>query len=607
VPMPDNGVSLGLAVMMEPRIRTSVDAPTEKTSDERLDDLLAVTDTGLRQLDLQSLLVELLDRVREIAGADTATVLLLDPSSQTLVATAARGLEEEVYQGVRLPVGRGFAGRIAATRRPAILNRVDESTVAKPIPWENRIQTLMGVPLLGGHGRLVGVLHVSRLEPRAFSDDDVSLLEVVADRVGAAVEASRLMAETRAATILERSLMPTVLPEVPGAGLAARHVTAGRAVGGDWYDAFVLPTGELWMVAGDVAGHGLHAAVVMGRIRSSLRAYALLGESPARTLELTDKKVQHFEVGAMVTVVCAVARAPYEEFHISSAGHLPPLVASTGAEPSYVELDPDPPLGVKRDWRWSGTTVGVSPGGVLVLYTDGLVERHDESVDRGLERLRRAVVVDDPDIVCQSVMRRTIGPGAPLDDIAVLAFRRTVTRSASRREPSQTTLESRRRSRRRRTAHAFPLDPQRILLARRFAVDAVRDWPVDPLSVALVVTELASNAVQHAGTSYTVQVEWDPSVVRIEVTDEGEGMPTCTVPAPGTGHGRGLVLVDTLAREWGVRRETTGKTVWVDLPTTAEQRPTHTGASRWRVSSIEVDALDERGATVTPDQGRRKW
>src|SRR4051812_19501109 len=125
----------------------------------QLERLEAVTDTTLALLDLDAMLTELLDRVVELLGADTAAVLLVDESGEELFARAARGIEEEVRQGVRVPVGYGFAGRIAAERRPIMLDRVDESTVANPILWEKGIRTMVGVPLMSG-GSAVGGLPV---------------------------------------------------------------------------------------------------------------------------------------------------------------------------------------------------------------------------------------------------------------------------------------------------------------------------------------------------------------------------------------------------------------------------------------------------------------
>ena len=170
--------------------------------------------------------MELLERARLALDVDTAAVLLLDPNSNTLVATAARGIEEEVTQGVRIPVGRGFAGLIAAEKRPVILDRVDHTTVLNPILRERGIRSLLGVPLLF-EGQVIGVLHVGSLSGRAFTDEETDLLQVVADRVALATQARMSQAERTAAVALQNSLLPGRLPDLPGLELAARYLRAG--------------------------------------------------------------------------------------------------------------------------------------------------------------------------------------------------------------------------------------------------------------------------------------------------------------------------------------------------------------------------------------------
>jgi phosphoserine phosphatase RsbU/P len=196
----------------------------------RLRDIQSITDTALSRLDDRDLLAELLDRIREILQADTAAVLLLDFSSGQLIATAAAGLEEEVRQGVRIPVGRGFAGRIAAEHRPVILDHVDHTTVLNPILWAKGIQSLMGVPMVAG-GRVIGVLHVGSLTPRQFTDYDIELLQLAADRAAAAVQSMTARADRVAAAALQRSLVPAALPVVAGAEMAARYVPGRGGVG----------------------------------------------------------------------------------------------------------------------------------------------------------------------------------------------------------------------------------------------------------------------------------------------------------------------------------------------------------------------------------------
>ncbi len=391
---------------------------------DRLDDLLAVTEVGLSSLGIEDLLVELLNRVREILDSDTAAVLLIDEGGNDLVARAACGIEEEVHQGVRVPVGAGFAGAIAASKRPVALDRVDATTVANPILYQKGIRVMLGVPLLSAD-KVIGVLHVGRLENHPFIHDDEELLGVVAERVSGAIQAHQLAVERAAAMLLERGLLPPILPAVPGVQFAARYVAQeARSVGGDWYDVFTLPSGVLWVVIGDVAGHGLSAAVVMGRVRSALRAYALENHPPDEVLRLVDHKVAYFEVGSLVTLACATSSPPYDYFEVVSAGHLPPILAVPESPAKLVDMEVLPPLGIGPGLRRPPTTVTVPPGAVLVFYTDGLVERRDEDIDSNLSRLRAIVTADDPEAVCSNVMRAMIGSDAPQDDVAVVALRR---------------------------------------------------------------------------------------------------------------------------------------------------------------------------------------
>ena len=171
---------------------------------ERLRRILLVTDAALSHLDLKDLLAELLVRIRDVLGTDTAAVLLRDELRDELVARAAVGLEEEVERGVRIPIGGGFAGRIAAERRSIVLDDVDHADVLNPILHEKGIKSLAGVPLIFGN-EVLGVLHVGTLTPREFTKDDVELLEVVADRVAVAIEHARLFeAERRGRTRFEQ-------------------------------------------------------------------------------------------------------------------------------------------------------------------------------------------------------------------------------------------------------------------------------------------------------------------------------------------------------------------------------------------------------------------
>jgi sigma-B regulation protein RsbU (phosphoserine phosphatase) len=392
--------------------------------DERLRRLLAVTDATLSRLDVSDLLDELLDRVRDLLDVDTAAILLLDTHAQQLVATAAKGLEEEVRKGFRIAVGRGFAGRIAATRRPVRIDEVGEGDVVNPILLDKGIRSLLGVPILSGPD-LIGVLHIGSLARRVFGDDDVALLELVAGRAAVAGQIRSAKLDQQAALALQRSLLPARLPEAPGLELAARYVPGhATGVGGDWYDVFELPSGWTGVVIGDVSGHGLASAVVMGRVRSALRAYALICEDPAQALTLLDRKVQHFEAGSLTTALYVMISPDRSVLLLSSAGHLRPVLAEPGRPAGLAQFAVDPPLGVGRFARpRRSTALALVPGAVLFCYTDGLVERRERVIDIGLGNLVRTVRPAPADVVCATVMAAA-GVEQPTDDVAILALRR---------------------------------------------------------------------------------------------------------------------------------------------------------------------------------------
>jgi serine phosphatase RsbU (regulator of sigma subunit) len=378
-------------------------------------------------LDVDDLLAELLRTVVRLLRADTAAVLLVEPGSDQLVARAALGVEEEVSQGVRIRVGNGFAGRIAAERRPVFLDLVDSTTVQNPILWERGVRTMLGVPLQVGT-RLLGVLHVGTFVERVFNEDDASMLELVADRIATAVEARTADNERTAARVLQRSLLPAHSLECPGMEFATRYVPAQEGgIGGDWYDAFVLPSGDLWIMVGDVAGHGLMPAVVMGRLRAATRAYALEGGGPGEVLSLTNRKLRFFEPGTMATALCGLAHPPYESIELASAGHLPPVIARPDELASRVDLSVAVPLGVRGDLAPVTTEVALPLGSVLVAYTDGLVERRSELIDAGIDRLVATVDRIHPEVLCRRLMDVMIGRAAPSDDVAVLALRHVAT------------------------------------------------------------------------------------------------------------------------------------------------------------------------------------
>jgi serine phosphatase RsbU (regulator of sigma subunit) len=392
--------------------------------EDRLRDIQAITDAALSRLDDHEFLAELLERTRAILRADTAAVLLLDFSSGELIATAAAGLEDEVRQGVRVPVGRGFAGRIAAEHQPVILDHVDHDTVLNPILWAKGIRTLMGVPLITG-GKVIGVLHVGSLTPREFTREDLELLQLAADRAATAVQSLMAREDRVAAAALQRSLLPSALPAADGAEMAVRYVPGEGTVGGDWYDVFTLPSGQLGVVIGDVTGSGLPAAVIMGRMRSALRSYALDACDPAEVLSKLDRKMQHFEPGALATVAYAVFDPGLDRVHICSAGHYPPVIAAAGQPAELADVPAGLLIGAAPGARRRVATIDISPGTLLGFYTDGLIERRGHPIDHGLALLCQTVTAQPPDAACAAVMAALVGNEPARDDIALLMFRRS--------------------------------------------------------------------------------------------------------------------------------------------------------------------------------------
>jgi sigma-B regulation protein RsbU (phosphoserine phosphatase) len=314
---------------------------------------------------------------------------------------------------------------VAAERRPVVVADVRTADLVNPLLARRGLRSLLGVPLVAS-GTLLGVLHVGSLTPRTFTEGDVEMLTLAADR--AALAAHGLLTETERATALElqRSLVPTTLPDIPGVEMASRYRPGQANVGGDWYDVFTLPTGELCVTMGDIAGHGLQAAVIMGRMRSALRAYALDSTDPAEVLRRLDRKMQHFEPNAMATVLYAVCDPGLRWARVSSAGHLPPIIANPGSPP--FPFLPDGPadllIGADATAPRHTATIDIPPGGLLCMYTDGLVENRDSTLDHGIGKLCAAIPSAPPDVVCATVMSNLINREPPRDDVALLVVRR---------------------------------------------------------------------------------------------------------------------------------------------------------------------------------------
>ena len=509
---------------------------------QRLQSLQRITDAALAYLPEEDLLQELLGRVAEIMAVDTVAILLLE--GEALHARAAKGIEEEVEQGVRIPLGRGFAGRIAAERRAIAIEDVDHADILNPILREKGIRSLLGVPLLV-EGAVIGVLHVGSLAPRVFTAEETALLQLAGDRAALAIEQARLFEKRRLAEELQRRLLPADSVDGPaGLEVASRYLpAAGGALGGDWYDVFEVLDGRIGVAVGDVVGHGVQAAAVMGQLRIALRAYAVEGHPPAIVVDRVNTMMASIGPRSMTTLGYLVLDPATETVEVVLAGHPPPLIIEPGGAARYLDVAAGLPLGASRSAVNTAATFELATGSIVALYTDGLVERRGESLDEGLERLRAAAAgFVDVEALCAAVVERMVD-GDPADDIALIA---------ARVPPLGDRLRIR------RPADLGGLADTRHLLRRWLRGHGVT--ADEAYDIVVASQEACANAVEHAygpgGEGFVLDAQLDDGVVRISVRDFGRWRATRS-----QGRGRGLAMMRGLMDDVDVRRGTAGSEV----------------------------------------------
>ncbi len=512
--------------------------------EDRIRDLYKLSDPALSELGFEPFLDELLERVRGMLRVDTAAILLLDEEARQLVARAAKGIEEEVEQGVRIPIGRGFAGRIAQERVAIFIADVDHADILNPILREKRIRSLLGVPLIV-EGHLIGVLHVGSLTPRNFDQRDLAVLELAAARAAPAIERTRLRSalerEHRIAVILQRSLLPRHLPEVPGVDIAARYFPARDGVGGDWYDVIELPAGRIGVAIGDVVGHGLDAATLMGQLRTALHAYAAEGHSPGRALELVDQFASSLGPTAMATAAYAILTPESGLLSFASAGHLPPMLIGADGSTYALEIDPAPPLGAFGFKHCPELEMTLGEAETLLLYTDGLIERPRISLTDSMDELARVLMGSrTAEDACLLAMDAMVPLRGPRDDVAVLALR-------NRGVPKVLRLHQR--------AEPARLSQVRRMLDRWLRANAVEGEVATEVTIA--VSEACANAIEHAygpgGGDFEVQARRDGDAIVLTVRDGGHWR------APrGANRGRGLTIMEAAMDELEVRTDDRG-------------------------------------------------
>ncbi len=401
-------------------------------------------------------------------------------------------------------------------------------------------------------GRVIGVMHVGTLHARTFAEGDVALLQLAADRAAVAIDNARV-AEQRAVTeIMQRTLLPDALPHVPGLQFSAKYLPAGSGVriGGDWYDVFQLNNGRVMFVIGDVVGRGVLAASVMAEIRTALRAYLMEGHELDHVISLLNDLLVSMGRERSATATILELDLERGELEAVSAGHLPALMIAPDGEPTFLEQIQGLPLGIAPGGEYVRERHAFPVGSVLLLYTDGLIERRGESIDAGLERLRAAgelaAAADDASFA-DRVYRALLDEASLEDDIALLAIE-----SLPLGPRLELTLD----------AHPRVLTGLRRTLGRWLADEGVDEGAL--FDVALAASEAAANAVEHAygarTAKFTVSCERKETEVRVTVRDSGRWR-----DSRPDGGGRGLAIMRSLVDSVEVERDEDGTTVTLGM------------------------------------------
>ncbi|MFG3497791.1 SpoIIE family protein phosphatase [Streptomyces sp. NPDC047928] len=407
---------------------------------------------------------------------------------------------------------------------------------------------------LPAEGRTVGVCLVGWDGEHRFGAEERSLLTATAGMVGQALtRAHALDAGHELATMLQRSLLPRKLPALPGGVAVARYLpaTVGLEVGGDWYDVIPLADGHVALVIGDVQGHSAGAATIMGQMRTAIRAYAVEGHPPDVVVAHANRLLVGMETDLFAT--CCYVDLDMEEgiAWVVRAGHLPPLLRLPDGTTEETVIEGGPPLGVLAEAEFPMTELGLAPGTLLLLLTDGLVESVSLRLEEGVRAVCRILAVADPadpgqvaDELVATTRRRD-------DDVAVLLLRY----DGMRVRPI-------------RARWAVWRLPDAVLHARRFTARTLRSWTVrDEVDIALlVVSELVTNAIAHTQGEVRLDLTLAGDRLRIAVNDASPRTPVkaTTTDWEATG-GRGLLLVEAMSSSWGSVPLSGGKQVWSEI------------------------------------------
>ncbi|WP_320783931.1 SpoIIE family protein phosphatase [Streptomyces sp. CRN 30] len=455
----------------------------------------------------------------------------------------------EVLRGVRPVFTDSPAARAAL---PELLGDTADFTIP---PGQRAI-----LAPLRGRRRVIGAaLFLRRPERIAFEADDLLVAAQLATHSALGIDKAVLYGrEAYIADELQRTMLPENLPRCTGVRLASRYLPAAETarVGGDWYDAIPLPGSRVALVVGDVMGHSMTSAAIMGQLRTTAQTLAGLDLPPQEVLHHLDEQAQRLGTDRMATCLYAVYDPVSHRITIANAGHPPPVLLHLGGRAEVLRVPPGAPIGV-GGVDFEAVELDAPAGATLLLYTDGLVESRLRDVWTGIEQLREKLAAtaqltgaDHPpplEALCDEVLDM-LGPGDRDDDIALLAAR------FDGIAPSDVAY--------------WYLEPEDAApgRARRLARHALARWGLEELtdSVELLVSEVVTNAVRYASRPVTLRL-LRTDVLRCEVGDDVPQLPRLRQARATDEGGRGLYLVNRLARRWGATRLSTGKVVWFEL------------------------------------------
>lgn len=532
-------------------------------------DLLAGVVAGHTLPQALEALLRVVERVS--TGGLLASVLLLDEEGKHLLHAAAPSLPtfyNAAIHGVTIGPSVGSCGTAAYRRAQVIVEDIEHDPLwadFKDLALSAGLRACWSTPIVGVGGRVLGTFAMYYPTPSRPSPSDLALIDVLVRTVATAIERSKLdeqrereLAEERALGLtFQRSLLPHIPPRIGAVELAARYRTGdpGVHVGGDWFDAIAVDDG-LVLVVGDVQGHDVEAASLMGQLRTVARATASEGHAPSGVLARTADYLDRLGSDLLATVLVVHLDVQSRLATVACAGHLPPVVLSKvdgTTSVSQVDVEVGPPLGIGQ--RWEERSSHLPADSVLLLYTDGLVETRTWDIDEGIARLGtllETLPVDaGPGRVLDTALE-LLPAGNRGDDVAVLAAL----------IPSVDGVSTG------RVERSLPAQPMSVPLARSWAEGWLAGSSVpDDLSdaVQLVVSELVTNAVRQGDGRVRVTLDSTAGSVLVEVFDSGHRMPVLSESAVDSTWGRGLHLIDSVCDDWGVREEIDGKAVWARL------------------------------------------